>query len=79
MGVSFRKVGFNDSNRDLGVGQYARTVVVASGLIAEVIEEDGLTYFSTEGKSAGGVKMTSFIYAFKTDDCFWVVEIKYLS
>ena len=72
--VSFRKAAFTESTRNFSADQYARSVVLASGLIAEVKTDGDLTYFSTEGKSAGGVKMTSFIYAFKTDECFWIVE-----
>lgn len=72
--VSFRKVGFSDGNRDLSAAQYARTVAVTSGIIAEVKEDGDMAYFTADGKSAGGMKMTSFIYTFKTDDCFWIVE-----
>ena len=72
--VSFRKAAFTESTRDFSADQYARSVMLASGLIADVKTDGDLTYFAADGKSAGGVKMTSFIYAFKTDECFWIVE-----
>ena len=72
--VSFRKAAFTESTRDFSADQYARSVMLASGIISEVKVDGDLTYFAANGTSAGGRRMTSFIYAFKTDECFWIVE-----
>lgn len=72
--VSFRKAAFTESTRDFSAEQYARSVMLASGIISEVRTDGDLTYFAANGTSAGGRRMTSFIYAFKTDECFWIVE-----
>lgn len=74
MGVSFRKAAFTSSNKDFSAEQYARSVMLASGIVSEVKAEGDLTYFATSGTSAGGQMMTSFVYTFKTDECFWIVE-----
>ena len=72
--VSFRKAAFTESTRDFSAEQYARSVMLASGIISEVRTDGDLTYFAANGTSVGGRRMTSFIYAFKTDECFWIVE-----
>ena len=74
MSISFRKSPFTSSNKSFTAEQYARSVMLASGIVSEVKTDGELTYFSANGTSAGGKRMTSFIYAFKTDDCFWIVE-----
>lgn len=74
MSVTFRKGAFTSSNKDFSAEQYARSVMLASGIVSEVKADGDLTYFAANGTSAGGRNMTSFIYVFKTEKCFWVVE-----
>lgn len=74
MSISFRKASFTSSNKNFTAEQYARSVMLASGIVSEVKVDGDLTYFAANGTSAGGQRMTSFIYAFKTDECFWIVE-----
>lgn len=74
MSISFRKASFTSSNKNFTTEQYARSVMLASGIVSEVKVDGDLTYFAANGTSAGGRRMTSFIYTFKTDECFWIVE-----
>ena len=74
MGVSFRKSAFTSSNKEFSAEQYAVSIMLASGIVSEVKADGDLTYFATNGTSAGGRRMTSFVYIFKTEKCFWVAE-----
>ena len=74
MSISFRKASFTSSNKSFTAEQYARSVMLASGIVSEVKVDGDLTYFAANGTSASGQRMTSFIYACKTDECFWIVE-----
>ena len=72
--ITFRKAGFNSSNEDFTAEQYARSIMLVSGIVGTVRSDGELTYFAAEGTSADGRRITGFAYTFKTDECFWVVE-----
>ena len=51
MSVTFRKGAFTSSNKDFSAEQYARSVMLASGIVSEVKVDGDLTYFAANGTS----------------------------
>lgn len=74
MAIFIRNVDITTDNWLYTPELYARRMIEEGGWEAEVMEDEGLYYFTLPFVNDGGVRMVHYVYVMKTMDDFWVVQ-----
>lgn len=78
MKESFSLLKENNQPTNISTKEYAKIMMETQNLNADIVEEEGLTYFYYEkdvlGYAEEYVKNSYYAVAFKTDDAFWLFQ-----